>query len=345
MSMLSQKRKSKVERLVFDQLETKGVGQTDESQFSAIQCGNTIIFLTSSQLCAEFIQKNKISHQTNLQQLTFPDGLRNNPKAILGIAAGAHALNKSVEQSIEGENVLIHCNAGKERTPSTVAYYLIRYCGFQGSDAVALVKSALLERYKGDIEGSSLSLLHYYGWLRAQTPDSLNTYEQNALANAKNVQASTIEGQLPFLYEHIDNKDLGTTCFEIKEVSAFNQTLRAQKFSDKEKRQGDIPAPVLDTSRAQDVDAQLDSKLEELEKPPADPAEQGLGENSSSISPSNLTSAPSSKRAPSSATQTTHNFSQQYRESMVRIRTLQEQQPNKRQRVERPRENEQSPKK
>jgi Swiss Army Knife protein, DSP-PTPase phosphatase domain len=157
-----------------------------------------------------------ISYQTDLRQLIFPDGLRDNPKAILGIAAGAHALNKSVEQSAENEKVLIHCNAGKERTPSTVAYYLIRYCGFQGNDAVALVKSAFLERNKGDIEDSSLYLPHYYGWLRTQTPDSLITYEQNTLANIKNVQAPTIKGQLPFLYESIDNQKLGTICFKIK---------------------------------------------------------------------------------------------------------------------------------
>jgi hypothetical protein len=92
------------------------------------------------------------------------------------------------------------------------------------------------------------------------------------------------------------------------------------------------------------VAAQLDSKLEELEKPPADPAAQGLGENPSSISPLNLRSVTSSKRTSSSATQNSLEFSQQYRQSMVCIRTLQEQQPKKRQRVERPSENEQSPK-
>jgi hypothetical protein len=57
MSMLSQKRKSKVEPLGSEQLKVKAGGRKGGIEFSAIQCGDTIIFLTSKKFCAEFIQK------------------------------------------------------------------------------------------------------------------------------------------------------------------------------------------------------------------------------------------------------------------------------------------------
>ena len=102
-----------------------------DANFSVVEFKDFTLVMSTDDVAIDFIEKNNIKARVDLTELSFPDGLSKNDdkRAFLGLAAGARAIHQAEEQSTESGNVVVHCRAGKERTPSTVAYYLIRYHG------------------------------------------------------------------------------------------------------------------------------------------------------------------------------------------------------------------------
>ncbi len=200
-----------------------------DANFSVVEFKDFTLVMSTDDVAIDFIEKNNIKARVDLTELSFPDGLSKNDdkRAFLGLAAGARAIHQAEEQSTESGNVVVHCRAGKERTPSTVAYYLIRYHGLEGQKAVALVRSALQCRFKGDIFETSSALPRYYGWLQQKNQSSLKAYEARPFIVSGAEHQSNLSEHLSSLFDVKAQAGPSPAVFTLKKEKAFNGAIRA----------------------------------------------------------------------------------------------------------------------
>jgi hypothetical protein len=163
------------------QIDKEGCGYSD---WSGLFHTDIEIYMTAENCYShgDFLEKNNVAQIINLTQLYYPSQYTSKEFFIIGLAAGARALNNAVcEHHRSGNNILLHCRHGKERTPATVTYYLIRYENYDGKETVELVNGTLKERLDLDIEIQSNESQSFYSWLRSKNQAMLIQCEQGAV--------------------------------------------------------------------------------------------------------------------------------------------------------------------
>lgn len=230
--------------------------------FCGLNSDKLRLFLTDSDFTKNFTRKNHVQGCVDLTKLTFPNGLnsRDDKRAFLGLAVGARAIAQVGQAGSSLTSVVVHCKEGKERTPSVVVYYLIRYHGLDGKAAIQLVRDALSLRERGDLFETSSSLPHYYRWLGVQTEQTLKEYEIHTLAKKEPEAEKLALAALEELCHVTENKKQNIVVLQVKEPKFLNQALKFIKQVAKESVQSDVPA-----QEKKDV-ALSDKKAEDLVK-------------------------------------------------------------------------------
>lgn len=94
---------------------------------------NVIINCTKSLEMPEFVEKlNITTHRLNVN-----DSFRDILKMYKYIDSVCEELNIHI---LNNDRILVNCNAGKQRSATLVAYYLIKYKGICFKDAVKIIK-------------------------------------------------------------------------------------------------------------------------------------------------------------------------------------------------------------
>lgn len=235
-----------MKRMDREELKVMASADYDQDHFCGLISETFRLFLTDKDFSKAFIEKNNVQACVDLRELTFPDGLgtSDDKRAFIGLASGARAIHDVVQNCGKGNSVIVHCKEGKERTPSAVIYYLIRYHNLNGEESKQLVLDALALRYGADLSKTSTSLSHYYDWLEKQTQQSLKKYEVSIFAIKEANAYELASSELQSLYRVFESDEHHPKVLQVKESKYMNQVIRSVKQTEKASEKLDLPGQV-----------------------------------------------------------------------------------------------------